>query len=253
MSATPILSVQNVSVDIDRKTILKNINFEIFPGESVALIGPSGSGKSTLLNILSKTIQPTQGEVFIDGRPSVDISHSKEYAKYIGIIHQQFDLIKELPVIHNVLAGRLNEWGFWKSFWSLIHPQDSQQALAALDQFGIGDKAKQVTASLSGGEQQRVAMAKLVLQNPKIVLVDEPVSALDPTKAQEVLSLLKSLVDKGDKTLITSIHSVNYIDQYFDRMIALKDGHVCFDKASQELTPLDLETLYGRGGKPHDI
>lgn len=248
MAKDSIVLVKNVSVSIDKKDILKDINFDIYQGESVALIGPSGSGKSTLLNILTKTIKPSQGEVFIDGKPSVDISHSKEYAKYIGIIHQHFNLVRELPVIHNVLAGRLNEWEFWKSFWSLIYPQEKHQAQLALDKLGIGHKSKQLTASLSGGEQQRVAMARLVLQDPQIVLADEPVSALDPTKAQEVLTLLKSLVDDNEKTLVTSIHSVDYIDQYFNRVIALKDGKLYFDKASHELTTQDLNHLYEVGG-----
>src|SRR5699024_6207942 len=141
----------------DEKEVLKDISFKIEKGDLVAIIGPSGSGKSTLMNIITKSTSYSTGEILIEGIPSININNSKDYAKKIGIIKQQFDLVRELPVIQNVLAGRLNEWGFIKSFISLIRPLEEEKGLRALESVGIKEKAYNVTSQLSGGEQQRVA------------------------------------------------------------------------------------------------
>ena len=142
------------------------------------------------------------------------------------MIRQQFDLVGQLAVIHNVLAGRLSEWGLFKSLIFTYHPQEKEAAIRALERVGLADKYYEQTANLSGGEQQRVALARLLLQKPEIILADEPVASLDPARAEDILSMLTKLVKEENQTLITSLHSVEYARKYFTRIIALKDGHI---------------------------
>lgn len=244
MAAKNVLELKQISVAFDKLEVLENISFSVKKGEIVALIGPSGAGKTTILNVIANIIKPDTGEMLIDGVPSVSISHRKEYARKIGVIRQQFDLVNQLTVVNNVLAGRLNQWGFWKSFLNLIITQEKPLAEEALDRVGILDKIHEKTGNLSGGEQQRVALARLLVQNPSIVLADEPISSLDPARARSVLSLLVDLVKEEDQTLIASIHSVEYIKAYFTRIIAIRDGRIQFDLPVEEVSADTLREIY---------
>ena len=211
----------------------------------MALVGPSGSGKSTLMNSIMRAVPLTSGEIQLENCNIQDYHDNKQFAQQVGMLHQQYDLVKQLEVIHNVLAGRLNQWGFWRSLFSLVKPQEKQIAEQALAAVGLLDKIDQPTAELSGGEQQRVAIARLLVQNPKLILADEPVSALDPVNAQNVLALLTRLVRKQGKTLIASMHSVEYAKTYFDRMIGIKQGKIVFDLQTEQVTQEQLNALYG--------
>lgn len=244
MAANIALEFKNVSVAFDNTKVLDDISFTVGQGEIVALIGPSGAGKTTLLNIAANVVKADAGEMLIDGTPTVSIPHRKEYARKIGVIRQQFDLVNQLPVVQNVLAGRLNQWGFWKSVLNLFFIQEKPLAEAALERVGISDKIYEKTGNLSGGEQQRVALARLLVQNPEIVLADEPVSSLDPARAESILSLLVSLVRENNQTLIVSIHSVEYLKKYFTRVIALRNGKIVLDLPIDKISAKDLETIY---------
>jgi len=244
MTSKKVLELKNISVAFDSNKVLSNLSLSINNGEIIALIGPSGAGKTTLINIVANIIQPDSGEMLIDGVPSISINNRKEYAKKIGVIRQQFDLINQLPVIHNVLAGRLNQWGVLKSILSLIRPQEKYLAKNALSRVGIIDKMFEKTANLSGGEQQRVALARLLVQNPEIVLADEPVSSLDPARANSILSLLVDLVKEENQTLIVSLHSVEYLKKYFTRVIAMRDGKIYFDLPIDKVKEEDLKAVY---------
>ena len=248
MSLKQILELKNISKSFDGNKVLDNLSITIYRGELVALIGPSGAGKTTLLNILSSIIQPDTGEMLVDGKPSTSIKNNKEMAKKIGVIRQQFDLINQLPVIQNVLIGRLNEWGLAKSFLSLIIPQDKSLAEQALSRVGLIEKLYEKTDNLSGGEQQRVALARLLVQNPEIILADEPVSSLDPARAENILSLMTELVKEESQTLIASLHSVDYVRKYFTRIIGMRDGKVYFDLPIEKVNNEDLESLYDLKG-----
>lgn len=210
----------------------------------MALIGPSGAGKTTLLNTIATIVKPDKGTILIDGIASSHYTNGKQLAKKIGVIRQQFDLVGQLPVIHNVLAGRLVDWGFWKSFLSLLLPQEKHLVEAALTRVGLLDKMYEQTSNLSGGEQQRVAMARLLVQNPEIILADEPVASLDPARAEDILSMLTSLAKEEGQTLVTTLHSVEYAKKYFTRMIALRDGEIFFDLPTAEVTAFHLQSLY---------
>ncbi|KMT22841.1 phosphonate ABC transporter ATP-binding protein [Clostridium cylindrosporum] len=239
-----IFELNEVTKSYERKIVLSSLSFFIKRGESIALIGPSGSGKTTLLNSLACINKIDSGSILIDGKSSTSYKNPKKLAKKVGIIRQQFDLVRELPVVHNVLAGRFSDWGFLKSLISLIIPRDLDMAKVALERVGLLDKLYERTADLSGGQQQRVAIARLIVQNPEVILADEPVASLDPTRSEDILSILTSISKENNKTLIASLHSVEYAKKYFDRIIALRDGKIYFDLESSNVSEDDLAELY---------
>jgi len=244
MSSKTMIEAKNISKHFEGKIALSSLSFSIEQGEMVALIGPSGAGKTTLLNSIAGLVPIQNGELIIDSHPISAYKKSKIFAKKVGVIRQQFDLIGSIAVIHNVLAGRLAEWGVIKSLFSLLVPQEKEVALKALDRVGLSDKIHEITSTLSGGEQQRVAMARLMVQKPEVVLADEPVASLDPARAEDVLAMLIKIVSEQKQTLITSIHSVEYARKYFTRIIALKNGEILFDLPTEKVTDDLLRDLY---------
>ncbi len=255
MSLTPAATDAAFAVDGvvkhfgDVKAI-DGVNLQIRAGERVALVGPSGAGKTTLLYLLAGIVAPDCGRISVygHGRQAL-VRNGRLRAELVGVMHQQFDLVPNLAVVHNVLAGRLARWGTIRSLVSLVSPRDSAAARAALERVGIGDKIRERTSHLSGGQQQRVALARLVVQDPRAILADEPVSALDPARAEDMIRLLVGLAEEGGRTLIASLHVVPLALQYFDRIIALRDGVVHFDCPSSEVRPEDLDRLYALGAE----
>ena len=242
---------------------LAPLSFNILPGEKVALVGPSGSGKTTLLYLLAGILQPDEGTLSINGRPMTSVRPGRELSQLVGLVHQQYDLVPHLSVLHNVLAGRLGQWGLLRSVISLVWPRDRQLAEDALAQMGIADKVNERTSHLSGGELQRVAMARLMVQSSRIILADEPVSSLDPARAEDLLGLLTGLVNRGTdpttasrregwygadgddgKTLVASMHSPYLIRKYFSRVIGLREGALQFDMPASEMTDEVSDRLY---------
>jgi phosphonate transport system ATP-binding protein len=244
MQPKNIFELKEISKIYERKIAVSSLSLNIRKGELVAIIGPSGAGKTTLLNILATVLKPEEGILTIDGVPAEQYKTVKELAKKVGIIRQQFDLVGQLPVIHNVLAGRLSEWGFFKSLLSLIIPQEKNLAAKALERVGLPDKVHEKTSRLSGGEQQRVALARLLVQRPEVILADEPVSSLDPARAEDILFTLTRLAKEEGQTVVSSLHSVKYARKYFGRIIALRDGKLYFDLPVEKVTDNMLEQLY---------
>jgi phosphonate transport system ATP-binding protein len=238
------IDVKNIEKVYEQKIALSSLSLSVKKGELIALIGPSGAGKTTLLNVLAANLTPDQGEITIDGQLLAEMTDQKKRAKKIGIIRQQFDLIGELPVIHNVLAGKLSEWGIIKSLLSMLFPQDKDDAIRALTRVGLSEKLYERTSALSGGEQQRVALARLLVQCPEIVLADEPVASLDPARAEDILALLVKIASEENQTLIASLHSVEYAKKYFDRLIALQDGQIYFDLPASSVSDAQIASLY---------
>ena len=223
---------------------LAPISLEIEQGERVAVLGPSGSGKTTLLHLMGGVIQPDRGTVLINGRLASEMSPGKELASLVGVIHQQFDLVPQLSVVHNVLAGRLGQWSTIRSLVSLVSPRERHLAAEALGKLGIAHKLHERTSRLSGGEQQRVAMARLFVQTPKAILADEPVASLDPARAEDLVRLLSDLVRESGKTLVASLHSVQLTRPHFSRGLGLRNGELQFDVPVGDLTDGMLEELY---------
>ena len=225
-------------------TALAPLDLAVAPGEQVALAGPSGSGKTTLLYILAGLLPPDGGELFLDSQPVAQLQPGRELSEAAGLVQQQLDLVPQLPVVQNVLARRLGQWGLLRSLESLFSARERATALNALSRLGIADKIDERTSQLSGGEQQRVAIARLMVQAPKIVLADEPVSSLDPARAEEILKLLTGLADKTGGALVASLHAPDLIREHFSRVIGLRQGVLQFDIPARELTPPVLEALY---------
>lgn len=235
--------IEQVSKKYAGAIALAPLTLRIQRGERVALVGPSGSGKTTLLNLLSGTITPDEGRVYLHGQLLNELQPGRQLARLVGIMHQQFDLVDNLAVVHNVLAGRLGEWGLLRSLFSLIIPQDIALAKQALERVGLLNKIFTRTSQLSGGEQQRVALARLLIQNPQIILADEPVSSLDPARAKDLILLLIDIVREQKVTLVASLHSVHHL-QYFSRVIALRNGQLYFDLPAEQVRQSDLDALY---------
>jgi phosphonate transport system ATP-binding protein len=244
MSSKTMIEAKNITKQFERKIALSSLSFSIKQGELVALIGPSGAGKTTLLNSIAGLVPLHSGELRLDSQPLDNYKRGKRFAKKIGVIRQQFDLIGPLAVIHNVLAGKLSDWGIFKSLFSLLIPQEKEVAIRALDRVGLADKIYEITATLSGGEQQRVAMARLLVQKPEIILADEPVASLDPARADDVLRMLTKIVAEENQTLLASLHSVEYARKYFTRIISLKNGEIFFDLPTEKVTDELLTELY---------
>ncbi|MDP3767550.1 MAG: phosphonate ABC transporter ATP-binding protein [Dehalococcoidia bacterium] len=223
------------------------ISLTVGAGEHVAFIGPSGAGKTTLFRIMNLTLRPTGGGVRFDG---VDVARISERAlrqarTRIGTIYQQHNLVGRLRVVHNVLAGNLGRWSTLTALASLASPRrEAAEAVRALAQVGIGQKLYARTDELSGGQQQRVAIARVLIQNPDVILADEPVSSVDPSLAVSIVTLLRDLSHESRKTLLMNLHSVELALNFFPRVVGVRDGRVRFDLSAEKVTPDLLADLY---------
>lgn len=227
-------------------TALQAIDLRLAAGERVALIGPSGAGKTTLFRILNCTLRPSSGTLTIGGVDSIRLygKRLRHLRCRIGTIYQQHNLVPRLRVMHNVLAGHLGHWSTLRALISLLRPLELGTAVTALRQVGLSDKIFQRTDHLSGGEQQRVAIARTLVQDPEVILADEPVASLDPALAESVVRLLLDLATRGHKTLLVSLHSVHLALEYFPRLIALQQGHLVYDGPPQALSSAALQELF---------
>jgi phosphonate transport system ATP-binding protein len=229
-----------------RQIALDGIDLCIQRGERVALIGPSGAGKTTLFRLLNCTLRPTSGKLWINAE-DVEALHGKrlrQARRLIGTIYQQHNLVPRLRVVHNVLAGQLGRWSTFRSLSSLARPLDIEIAHRALRQVEIPDKIFERTHELSGGQQQRVAIARVLVQDPEVILADEPVSSVDPTLASTIVRLLITISESTRKTLVVSLHSVDLALAYFPRVIGVKHGRTAFDLAPDKISEAMLEDLY---------
>lgn len=168
----------------------------------------------------------------------------RQIQRQIGTIYQQFHLVDNLRVIHNVNAGHLGRWSFFKAAVSLISPREVATAARVLNQVGIAEKLYERTDRLSGGQQQRVAIARALVQNPSAILADEPISSLDPERSREIIQMLRQLSQDSGKTLVTSLHAFEYARNYYERIIGLRQGRILFDAPPLAVSPRMVEELY---------
>ncbi|MFE7629547.1 phosphonate ABC transporter ATP-binding protein [Kocuria sp. NPDC057446] len=243
------LGLQDLSVAYGARLALDRVNLSVRRGERVALVGPSGAGKSTLLGLANGTVAPTGGRVEVLG---VDPAAASPVALRalrgrIGAVHQQLNLVGPLQVVHNVNAGRLGTWSRLRALRSLVRPLHVEEARAALERVGIAEYLHTRTDRLSGGEQQRVALARVLVQDPDLVLADEPVSSLDPARAEEVMSLLCGVLDEqagARRTLVVSLHDFDLAVRHCDRIVGLRQGRVVLDVAVEEVAEGTRERIY---------
>jgi len=245
-SSVPIFELKNVTQQFGSFQSLVDINLQIQAGDRVALVGSSGAGKSTLISLLNGTLLPTQGEVWVLGRNLAQLRPKvlRQVQRQIGTVYQQFHLVDNLRVIHNVNAGHLGRWSFLKAAASLLVPMDVETAFKALAQVGIPEKLYERTDKLSGGQQQRVAIARVLVQNPTAILADEPISSLDPERSREIMDLLRQLSQDTGKTLVTSLHAIEFARSHYQRIIGLRQGRILFNTPAEALSDSMIEELY---------
>ena len=229
------------------RTALTGVDLEVAAGERVAVVGASGAGKSTLLGVLDGTVTPTAGAVQVHGTDPSTLRgrQLRRLRARTGTVRQHLDLPGPLRVVHNVNAGRLGSWSAARAAWSLLRPQGTADVRAALDRVGLADRMFERTDRLSGGQRQRVAVARLLVQQPELVLADEPASALDPALADTVLSLLGELAVSQGGALIACLHDPALGLRHCDRVVGLDGGRVVLDGPSSQLTVAALERFYG--------
>lgn len=243
-----MLIIQNLTKVYENGFVaLRNINLEIPDGQFVSIIGLSGSGKSTLLRCINRLIDPTEGRIIWNGVDITAVSDDelRQLRRRIGMIFQQFNLVKRSSVITNVLAGRL---GYISPLYSLANyfpSSEKARALAALKRVGIAEKAYNRASSLSGGQQQRVGIARTLMQEPEMILADEPVASLDPATSHSVMKYLQLLNKEDGLTVLCSLHFLSLARAYADRVIALKDGVLEFDGLPSEIDNERFKQIYG--------
>ncbi len=243
-----MFELTNISKEFGQVKAVDRVSLRIKKAERVAFIGPSGAGKTTLFRIINCTIPSTTGSLAIDG---IDVSKLKQsqikkLRCRIGMVFQHHNLINRLPVIHNVISGKLGYWSAGKSLLSLLHPIEFEEAKEALEKVGIADKIFSRPLELSGGQRQRVSLARVLFQDPDAIIADEPVSSVDQKLAQEIIELIIDISNDNGKTLLVSLHSVDLALKYFPRIIGFSEGKIIFDSSPDKVSKFMLEALFSK-------
>jgi phosphonate transport system ATP-binding protein len=227
-------------------TAVDDVSLEVHDGEFLVLIGLSGSGKSTLLRCINRLVEPTGGRIVLDGTDvtAAQGAELRRVRRGIGMIFQQFNLVRRSSVLTNVLTGRLGYVSPWQAMLQHFGEQDYRRALANLERVGLRDRARQRADRLSGGQQQRVAIARALMQEPRIMLADEPVASLDPATSHSVLKYLQQ-INRDGMTVICSLHFLSLARTYGTRVIALKAGKLVFDGLPSEIDEHRFHAIYG--------
>ncbi|MCC7225571.1 MAG: phosphonate ABC transporter ATP-binding protein [Burkholderiaceae bacterium] len=232
------------------KVALAAVTIRACAGERIAIIGPSGAGKTTLLRVLGAALRPTSGQVELLGLSpwTLGAPGLRRLRSRIGTVHQSAPLPLRQRVVTAVLAGRLGRWPLWKSLLSLVYPLDIPGARAALRQFDLDDRVFDRCDRISGGQLQRVGVARVIYQQPDLVLADEPVSSLDPTLALQTIRALAADASSRGATLVASLHAVDLALGEFPRIIGVRDGRIVFDLPREQVDPSRLHDLYAAEG-----
>jgi phosphonate transport system ATP-binding protein len=251
-----ILEVKKLHKIYDNGThALKGVSFSVEPGEFLVIIGLSGSGKSTLLRCINRLVEPTSGTVSFLGK---DITHIKgeelrKVKSQIGMVFQHFNLIKRRSVLTNVLSGKLGSLSTLNSILERFDKQTTEEAYRSLETVGITEKAKIRADSLSGGQQQRVAIARSLMQNPKLLLADEPVASLDPATSNSVMHYFEKINKDLGTTVICNLHFLSLVRKYASRVIALKAGEIIYEGLPREIDEKWFRTIYGEEAEEVEI
>lgn len=226
---------------------LKNVSFSVEKGEFLVIIGLSGSGKSTLLRCINRLIEPSSGRIFVDDVDVTELSSARmrRVRRKIGMIFQHFNLINRSTVLTNTLSGRLGYMPVWRSLLGLFTRADKKSAIQNLARVGLEDKAYARADELSGGQQQRVGIARALMQDPDLLLTDEPVSALDPATSHSVMQYLEQMNQEDGVTVLASLHFLSLARRYGTRIIALKGGELMFDGSPSEIDEAKFQEIYG--------
>jgi phosphonate transport system ATP-binding protein len=244
-----MLRVKNLTKIYDDGTVaLRDVSFEVPDGQFLAVVGLSGSGKSTLLRCINRLIEPTSGEIWWN---DIKLSHVtgeelRRARRKIGMIFQHFNLVLRSTVLTNVLSGRLGYVNPITSVFNRFPASDLERAYASLTRVGIADKANNRADELSGGQQQRVGIARALMQEPELVLADEPVASLDPVLAHSIMRHLQQINREDNISVMCSLHFLDLVQEYGDRVIALNDGQLVFEGPPSEIDDARFKDIYGK-------
>jgi phosphonate transport system ATP-binding protein len=240
--------VENLEKSYKRgNPVLKGLSFTVEGAVTLGVIGPSGSGKSTLLRCINRLIEPTAGRILAGGEDVAALSGMalRHARRHIGMVFQEYNLVERLTVIENVLCGRLGYVSSWRA-WLRKYPQeDIDRAFDLIDRVGLGDFFNQRADSLSGGQRQRVGIARAVMQDPDIIMADEPTSSLDPKTSVEIMELLTGFSEERGIPLLINIHDVELAKRFCGRIIGISKGVIVFDGPPKALTVAELKAIYG--------
>jgi len=250
-----VLQVQDLSKDFGVVKAVKQVTLQIPEGQMVGVIGCSGAGKSTLLRLVNRLLEPTAGSIRFNGN---DVTALKgrdllAWRASCAMIFQQFNLVNRLDVLTNVLIGRINHHGTLSSLAKHFTAAERALAIAALDRLDLADQALQRADTLSGGQQQRVAIARAMLQDPKIILADEPIASLDPRNATRVMEALSAINREAGITVLCNLHTLDTARAFCDRIVGMAAGEVVFDGAPEDLTQAAVQRIYGAAGANEEI
>ena len=242
-----MLQIESLVKRFGQNTAVDNVSFTMPEAAFVGIIGRSGAGKSTFLRMINRLTDASSGRVLFDGRDVTGLTGAskREWQSQCAMIFQQFNLVPRMDVVSNVLHGTLNSRSTLTTMFNLYPDADIHRAIAILDRLGIADHAPKRAESLSGGQQQRVAIARALMQDPKIVLADEPIASLDPMNAQMVMDDLRRIHDEDGRTVIANLHTLDTARRYCDRVIGMLHGRVVFDGTPEQLTTGVARDIYG--------
>ncbi len=247
-----MLEIKNLTKIYDDGTVaLKDVSFNVEEGEFLVVIGLSGSGKSTLLRCINRLIEPTEGRIIWNGK---DITHIKgdelrHVRREIGMVFQHFNLVKRSSVLKNVMAGRLGYTSTAASVFNRFSEKDKEKAIQVIDRLDIEDQTHKRADELSGGQQQRVGIARALMQDPKMILADEPVASLDPVLAHSILLNLEKLNQEDKMTVICSLHYLDLVQRYASRVIGLREGEIVYEGLKKDVVAMtddQFKEVYGQ-------
>jgi phosphonate transport system ATP-binding protein len=226
---------------------LKGVDLEVPRGQVMALIGPSGAGKSTLIRCVNRLVEPTSGRVFLGDLELTRLGMAglRRARRRMGMIFQEYSLVERLTVMENVLSGRLGYVGFWRSFLRRFPQSDIDEAFRLLDRVGLDQMVDKRADELSGGQRQRVGICRALIQNPQLLLVDEPTASLDPKTSRQIMRLIRELCRERDLAAVINIHDVMLAQMFAERIVGLRQGEVVYDGPADGLTPAVLTDIYG--------
>lgn len=226
---------------------LKGVNLEIPDGQIVGLIGPSGAGKSTLIRCVNRLVEPTTGKVILNGVDVTTLSAGglRKERRKMGMIFQEYALVDRLTIMENVQSGRLGYVGFWRSFFRNYPQSDIDEAFRLLARVGLDHMVDKRADELSGGQKQRVGIARALIQDPEVLLIDEPTASLDPKTSRQIMRLIAELCKERNLSTIVNIHDVALAQMYVERIVGLQMGEIVFDGPPDGLTPDVLTQIYG--------
>jgi phosphonate transport system ATP-binding protein len=246
-----VLSLKHLSKSyVTGKPVLTDVNVDVAAQGITAIIGASGTGKSTLIRCVNRLVDPTSGEILFDGADLAKLSGRplRHARRHIGMVFQEYNLVERLTVMENLLSGRLGYVSPWRAWRRKFPPDDIRRAYELLDVVGLSGYAHRRADALSGGQRQRVGIARAVMQEPKLLLADEPTSSLDPKTSVEIMELLAEVARSRNIPVLINMHDVELAKRFADRVIGMASGRIVFDGPPRELTDAMLTTIYGGEG-----